>query len=272
MAELKHLSPSKIETAMKCPEQFRLRYIEKVPEVSIRSMLAGRVIHAVNEHVLKGVAAGRAIPEANTLDDLFVKLWDDEVAEEEGKESFIGWQDDPDDPIEKLYVDARAMIPFVRTEVLPKARPYILHGEPAVEYTVKDEYETDDGDKFLVWMVLDLLEKLEDKPLITDWKTTRKVSKNAVKSWFQMAAYSTFAARVFDKEIIEARKVFLILGKKPKMEIVPYQMGPSHREWFKRQAIATWRMAKASAFVANTSTWACSANWCSFHAICQGDF
>jgi hypothetical protein len=48
-------------------------------------------------------------------------------------------------------------------------------------------------------------------------------------------------------------------------------MGPAHRECFKRQAIATWKMAKSGAFVANTTTWACSQNWCSYWAMCQGE-
>jgi CRISPR/Cas system-associated exonuclease Cas4 (RecB family) len=266
--ELRHLSPSKIETAMKCPEQFRLRYIEKIPEMSIRSMLAGRVIHKVMEHVLKGVVAGRAIPEANTLDDFFVNEWERQTNEEEGKENHIGWSEDPDEPLSKIYDEARAMVPFVRTEVLPVVKPKVLHGEALVEHTVKDEYETEAGDTFLVWMVLDLV---EENATITDWKTTGKVSKNATQSWFQMAAYSTFISRVFDKEIVEARKVFLVFGKRPKMEVVDYRMGPSHREWFKRQAIATWKMAKSGGFVGNTNGWWCSQKFCSFHAMCQGE-
>jgi len=266
--ELRHLSPSKIETAMKCPEQFRLRYIEKIPEMSIMSMLSGRVIHAINEHYLKAVANGKAAPSAKDLDDLFLKEWEDQTKEEEEKAGFIGWSVDPDEPVEKIYSESRTMIQFVHAEVLPKVKPMMLNGEPGVEYTVKDKYETEDGDSFLVWMVIDLM---EEDGTITDWKTTGKVSKNATKSWFQMAAYSTFGARVMKVETVNARKIFLVLGKRPKVEVVNYLMGPSHREWFKRQAVATWKMAKAGAFVAGPNGWWCAQDWCSFYAMCQGE-
>jgi len=266
--EVRHLSPSKIETAMKCPEQFRLRYVEKIPEVSIPSMLSGRVIHKIMELYLKGVVAGKGVSSAQDMDDLFVKEWERQTKEEEEKENHIGWATDPDDPLEKIYAESRALIPFVRAEVLPSIKPAILHGNPLIEHTVKDEYETEAGETFLVWQVIDLV---EENQTLTDWKTTRKVSKNAVKSWFQMSAYSNFIARVFGKEIVEARKVFLIRGKKPKVDVANYLMGPGHREWFKRQAISTWKMVKSGAYVANTTTWACSENWCSYYQCCQGD-
>jgi hypothetical protein len=244
--------------------------LEKIPEMSVPSMLSGRVVHKIMEFYLKSVVTGKPAPSAKDMDDLFVKEWERQTQEEEEKESHIGWTSDLDDPLEKIYNESRALIPFARAEILPSIKPKILHGVPLIEHTVKDEYETETGDTFLVWMVLDLVEELSGVT-VTDWKTTAKVSKNAVKSWFQMGAYSTFIARVFDVEIVNARKIFLVRGKRPKMEIADYRMGPLHREWFKRQAIATWKMAKSGGFVGNVNGWWCSEKFCSFYAMCQGE-
>lgn len=261
-SEVRHLSPSKIEGLMKCPEQFRLRYVEKIPEPSVGVMLAGRVVHAVIERSMKQVRFGKPLPVAHEMDDWFLVSWNDQIKEEEEKPSFLGWEWDEDDPPEKAKAEFRALIPYVRESVLPEIRPKFI------EEPVKLMYPSEIGE-FLVWGQLDLM---DEAGAIWDWKTTAKVSANAKKGWFQFAHYSRLAVEVTGDLATPIKKTFLVRGKRPKHEIVPFVLGPMHREWFARVAANAWKVVKAGAYVANTGGWWCAPDWCGFYAVCQGDF
>lgn len=261
-APIRHLSPTKVEAGIKCGELLRFRYEEKVPEPSVGHLLAGRVVHKVIERALKALQSGGKLPEWQELDDWFPVEWEAHVRDEEEKPAFLGWKWDEGDPEEKVREQSRALVPFARSEILPSIRPNL------VEHKTKRQFQSDAG-PFLVWGVIDLLE--EDGRL-SDWKTTRgEVSRNAKASWLQLACYSHDVAEMTGQEVTPARKIFLVRGERPDMEVARYEIGPGHREWFRRQAAAVWRMAQARTFtLAMEGSWYCSEKFCSFWSMCKG--
>lgn len=261
--EIKHLSPTKIEAALKCGYQVQFRYEDRAPEPSGGFLLAGRVVHKVLERALKRVVLGGKLPEAKEMDDWFLPEWEAHVKKEEERPTFIGWQWDADDPEENVKRDCRALIPFVRTDVLPALKPKLI------EHTVKLEYQSEMG-SFLVWGVLDLL---EEDGLLSDWKTTRNVSQNQKKSWLQLAHYARFVFETMGQQNVKARKLCLVFGEKPSLEIIEYVMTPAHREWFARCAAAAWKIVKTRAYAPPPEgSWWCSPDWCSFWGLCKGRF
>jgi len=261
--EVKHLSPSKIE-GTKCMESFRLRYVEKIPEPSGGTFLAGRVVHGVLERAMKRVMLGSGLPSAKEADDWFVALWKEEEEGEEAKPAFMGWNWDENrgDSKEKAYRECRALVPFALTDVVPGIKPRLI------EEDAKMNYESELG-PFLVWGRLDLY---EEGGIVSDWKTTRKVSKNATESWLQLAHYSRYAHEVMEgPEVTRCRKIFLIRGATPKADLAWYDLTPAKRAWFARVAAEVWKAVKTNTFVPNPSGWWCSSDWCSYWAICQGE-
>lgn len=261
--EVKHLSPSKIEST-KCMEQFRLRYVEKVPEPSPGVFVAGRVVHAIAERALKRVIIGSGLPAPKEADDWFVEAWKEEIDLESKKESFLCWDWDEKrgDSEEKAYKECRVLARFALTDVLPGIRPKLI------EEDAKLNYESEVG-PFLVWGRLDLY---EETGTITDWKTTRKVSKNATESWLQFAHYSRYVHEVMQgPATTKCRKIFLIRGASPKADIANYDITPAKRAWFDHVAAEVWKATKAGVYIPNTSGWWCSPDWCSFYPTCQGE-
>ena len=253
-SEIKHLSPSKIE-GTKCMEQFRLRYVEKVPEPSPGVFLSGRVVHAVLERAMKRLIMGSGLPDKKEADDWYVAEWKDGMEEEQKKESFLGWNWDEKrgDSEELAYKECRALASFGLTDVLPGIKPKLI------EEDAKLNYDSEVG-PFLVWGRLDLY---EETGIITDWKTTRKVSKNATESWLQFAHYSRYAHEVMKgPETTKCRKIFLVRGRAPKMDIANYDITPAKRAWFGRVAAEVWKATKAGVYIPNTSGWWCSPDWC----------
>lgn len=261
MPPIKSLSPTKVEAAMKCPEQMRLRYQEKAPEPNIGHLVTGTIVHAVLEWALKRRLMGAPLPGPKEADDYFLATWKKRIAEEERKETFIGW-DWGDETPERAHVECRALVPFALKEVLPSIKPRLI------EENVKMEFGSPVG-PFLMWGKLDLM---EESCLITDWKTARNsVSKNQKKMGLALPYYTFKALEYGASEIVDCRKIFLVRGDHPDMDLVKYTVGPALRNWFTRVSAEVWKMVQADAFVPNTGGWWCSPKYCSFWDICQGE-
>ncbi len=259
---IRSLSPTKIETAMKCPEQLRLRYAERIPGPSLGSLTSGIIVHAVLEWALKRKREGQPLPSAFDADDYFIKTWKAKFAAEEAKETFFGWEWQEGDNLERAYAQCRALVPFAMTEILPDLKPKLI------EEDIKIEFDSPVG-SFLIWGKLDLM---EDSGLVTDWKTSLKdPSKNQKKMGMGLIYYTFKAIEYGAPEIAPARKIFLIRGAQPSVEVVKYDIGPGLRDYFTRVAVEVWKMCYADAFVPNTSSWICSPKWCSFYGTCQGE-
>lgn len=257
---MKHLSPTKIEGFLKCPKQVRLRYVEKVQELESGFLMSGNAVHAVLERALKRVILGGKIPDRNEADDWFLAAWDSEKKEREEKPRFIGWL--WDEPEEKTKNECRALIPFALTEILPVIKPRL------VEEEAKLYYDSEIGG-FLVWGQLDLL---EEDGVLSDWKTTKKVSKNARDSWLQLGHYSRYVHEVVGgSEVTPARKIFLIRGAAPKVDVVKYEITPAMRAYFSEVAAEVWKAVRANSYVPNTNGWWCDPDWCPFYGPCQGE-
>jgi len=260
--EVKWLSVSKIGTFMKCPKQAHYRYVLKAPEPSFGNMIAGRVVHAVLEKALKEVIGGRPLPSVQDVDDFYEPIWRESFKEEEERDNFVTLQWDPDDKEQKVFEESRALVRLAREEVLPKIKPSL------VEHNMNFDLDANGSGPFRVYGVVDLY---EHDTVVSDWKTTTKVSPNAKKLDIQFCGYAVWHQLHTGCEVMPCRKIFLVRGKRPKVEETRYQVTPKHREWFTSVAAEVWKMVKGGGFVPNTSTWACSEKWCSFWNICQGE-
>lgn len=259
---IRSLSPTKIETAMKCPEQLRLRYAEKIPQASFGSLTTGIIIHGVLEWALKKMIGGHALPDKKEADDYFVKLWKDTFAAEEAKEAFFSWEWQEGDNYDRAQRECRALVPFALKEILPSVKPKLI------EENIKIEFDSPVG-PFLVWGKLDLM---EENCIVTDWKTAlKKPSGNAKKMGMGLIYYTFKAIEYGADEVVHARKLFLVRGRKPSMELVKYTIGKPLRDYFVRVAIEVWKMCQADAFVPNPGGWWCKPDWCSFYSTCQGE-
>lgn len=252
-----------MELALRCPEQFRLRYVDRVPEMSSYFLLSGSAVHATLEVALKRIFHGAKLPEAKELDDVFLSDWAKREEEEEGKMDFLGWESNPQAP-DEIKEECRRLLPYVRENILPSLRPKV------VEDDFKKTFPSEEGE-FLVWGKLDLL---EETSLITDWKTTTKVSANAAKSWLQNSYYSFFVADAGGDPsvVVETRKVFLIRGRIPRHESITHWIGAGHRAWFARAAARGWELYRRGGYVPNDNGWWCDERYCSFYQMCRGGY
>jgi hypothetical protein len=260
---MRHLSPSKIEGMMKCALAVKFRYIDKIPEPAVGVMAAGSAIHAVLERALKQRMLGAPLPSAADMVDWFDPAWDEQIKDRESKDGFTAWDWGDEDP-KDVQEQCKRLVEFTRIHVLDAIKPKVI------EHECKTRFESSVGD-FLVWGYIDLL---EENGLLSDWKTTTKVSPNAKKMGMQLPYYSYEVINLMGLKpdtVVDARKIFLIRGRRPGWDVVKYRVTLGRRKWFADAARECWKATQSDAYVPNTSGWWCGAKWCSFYAMCQGE-
>lgn len=277
-ATMRNLSVSKIEKALMCPLSMRFQYIDKIPQPSGWKLVAGNVIHEILERALRQVAKTDRYPDAKEMDDMFEPVWKEKVEEEEKKPWFIGWQEDPKDPPEKIKREYRPLVALARNEVLPTLKPWMIGDEPMVEYKVDLEMQSPWGP----FQLIGYIDLVSASGILMDWKTTEarenedgiwEISARSLRTWLQFAAYSLLVWPIVGEEVVRCEKIFLVRGQngKPYVQRAPFEVGRKHREWFVRQAAQVWGMVKTGIFLGNTDHWYCKPGWCPFFAGCQGE-
>lgn len=267
---MKNLSVSKIEKALLCAKNFELQYLHKIPSPNNWKMHAGNVVHEIIEDALTEYARTGIYPDWQTMDDRYDPVWKAQQKESEEKPWFIGWQEEPDDPLEKLRREYRRLIRVARDEVLPTVRPWMIDDSPVVEYKIDLDIRTKVG----ICPIIGYADMLDASGVLMDWKTTgKKVSNRAKTTWLQFAAYSIWAWPIVGESELKCEKVFLVRGEKddPHAERVSFTMGPKHREYFVKVAAQVWEMMHHNIYIANPNTWLCKPSFCPFHAGCMGE-
>lgn len=269
---IRNLSVSRIEKAMLCPKHYKLKVLDKIPEPASWVAHGGIVVHEIVEDALKTFARTGLYPSWQDMDDRFDIVWNNEQLKTEGKDSYIGWKEDPLEPYEKVKAECRPLVRLAREEALPHYRPMILDGRPVVEHRIDLELESKIGS----FPVIGYIDLLDEAGFLADWKTTSlnkegKVSDRKMKGWFQSGMYSIWAWPIVGEEELPCRKVFLVKGKEPKVVVSRFTVGPRHRQFVADVASEVWQMTVQGGFPANTNTWMCSPKYCAFYEVCRGE-
>lgn len=266
---MRNLSVSKIEKFLLCPKNFELSYIHKIPQPNAWKPHAGNVVHEIIENALRQIIKTGSYPDWQTMDDQFEPVWEAKTKEVESKDYFIGWQDDPKDPLETLKPQYRKLIRLAREKVLPTVRPWAINGEAVVEWRIDLELRSKIGP----FPIIGYADLLDSSGVLMDWKSTGKeVSARAKRTWLQFAAYSLWAWPLVGEEEVRCEKIFLARGNgEPFVDRVPFKIGPKHREYFVRVAAQVWEMINREIFIPNPETWLCKPGWCAYWAGCMGE-
>lgn len=262
---IRNLSVSRIEQFLKCPLSFKYRVIDKIPEPSGGVLHAGRVVHDIIENALKEYGRTGRYPSWQTMDDQYLPTWERKTKQEEEKPTFIGWTWDADDPMEKVREECRPLVRLAREQALEHLRPWMLETGPVVEHRVDMEFRSEVGP----FKTIGYIDLLDDTGMLSDWKTTKKVSERAKKGWMQSASYSFWVWPMVGEEVVRAQKIFLVRGENPHVEFAPCEVGPAHRAWFAKIGADVWKSVVYGVYPARNEGWHCSPKFCSFHGPCQ---
>jgi CRISPR/Cas system-associated exonuclease Cas4 (RecB family) len=263
---MRNLSVSKMESYLLCPLQFRYKYVDRIPQMSVGILHAGIVVHEIVEFALKDFARNGKYADWKTLDDMFLPTWERKKAQTEGKDTFVGWKWDV--PEEQAKLRYRPLVRVAREQALPKLKPWMLGDQPMVEHRLDLELQSEVGP----FQLLGYIDLLDESGILMDWKTSSKdeVSKRQKRLWLQFAGYSLYVWPIVGDETIHCQKIFLVPGAQPHVEWCDFHVGPAHRKYFVELAAEIWKSIHYGIYPAKNEGWHCSQDFCSFWGPCQG--
>ena len=237
---LPHLSFSRIDRYLECPEQYRLYYLEGLrPKEPSASLIFGQIIH----QSLAFHFATHGDPVA-----LFVKVWEElehALIRYTGRTTWQG-----------LRHTGQALLKKFVDEELPHLGT-VLGSERSFELSIPNVDVPFIG-------VIDLVAHRDGKLMLADFKTSSSsYAEHDVALSDQLTAYS-----LAEPEAEQAALCVFVKTKEPRIEwYLSKRNGPQLTE-FLRKAEYVAREINARHFYKRPGTW-CS--WCDFLPICLGD-
>lgn len=187
------LSPSRVSDFKSCPQLFKFRAVDRLPEPVEPSALRGRVVHAVLERLHGLPAPERTLLRARVL---LLEVWADSQAEEAlatlmlTREEAEIWRAEAEDLLANYF----------RIEEPALIEPHEL------EWSVQHESE-----RTVLRGIIDRVDRLPDGGWsLTDYKTGASPSEGyAFGSFFALRFYALVCWRAFGKLPKELRLIYL---------------------------------------------------------------
>ncbi|MFQ5965989.1 MAG: RecB family exonuclease [Acidimicrobiia bacterium] len=245
---LENLSPSRAADFKSCPQLFRFRAIDRLPEPPTSHQARGTTAHLALQELFDLPATERT---PHRLHELFREAW----ASLRLSEEFAG-----------LFDDVEAEREW-GLESLALLSNYFSVEDPAQVEPRSREYDmTEDLDGIVIRGILDRIDELPDGNLIiTDYKTGKPPPERyALSSFFALKIYALLIRKQTGRTPIELRLLYLNGPALYRLSISDAQL-----DGMERQLRALWQAINRAIerdFFPPRAGPLC--NWCSFQEIC----
>lgn len=238
--ELSHLSFTRIDKYLECPEQYRLYYLEGLrPKIPSASLIFGQAIHQALAYLFS--ANGDPV-------SFFERLWTELERQPLRYGGRTTWQS-------LGYTGQALLTQFIREEVPRLNR--VVASEQSFELTISNLDVPFIG-------VIDLVADRDGRRTVIDFKTSSKsYQDHDVALSDQLTAY-----RLAVPEAEDAALCVFVKTKEPRIDwYVSKRDGPQLTEFLRKAAHVASEIT-AGHFYKRPGTW-CS--WCDFLPICLGN-
>lgn len=245
---LERLSPSRASDFKICPQLFKFRSIDRLPEPVTAYQARGTTAHLALQRLFD-LDADERTPE--TLYDLFRQAWTEVRAEEEYSGLFASVDDEREWGVESLTL---------------LANYFSVEDPAAVEPMDRELDMTEDLDGIVIRGILDRIDRDADGRLvITDYKTGKAPPERyAVPAFFALKIYGLLVRRRTGETPRELRLMYLNGPTMYRLEVDDQQL-----DAMDRQLRALWnaieRAMSEERFPPRPGR---LCDWCSFQAIC----
>lgn len=254
---VRHLSISSIRTFVRCPEEWRRKYVEKAPDQTGAAALAGRAYGSSIEAHFWAQMNGESFS-AQDADDLLLCEFGAEVADARAKKSLAG-----DEDLDKVRENCRAPLRGYLRDVAPGVV------EPkAVEREMRARFAGAEWD-FVAYLDLDCAHTVIDEKLSGSNKWTQRYADGdlQVTSYLLMKQLLGEPCRNFEFHVAKPGK--------EEIKVLETSRTPAQLEHLQRRiAMVARQIARCVETgdwgYAEEGSWKCSAKWCSHFASCPG--
>ena len=194
MTVVDRLSPSKISTFRRCPQNFAFRYVEGLEEPEDPYMLRGTLVHRVCELIFDLPAGQRSRAAAVGL---LHRVWELMVDEEPA--------------LAELFVDHVAATAWLASAEDLLTTWFRLESPDAIDVAGRELFVEIPRDEVVLAGIIDRLDRLPDGTwAITDYKTGRAPGRAwELSAFFQLRFYALVASAHLGIEVTKLRLVHL---------------------------------------------------------------
>lgn len=241
-----HVSVTQIKMYLRCPLQYKYRYVDglKIPPVS--AMTLGKSIHSVLEiNYKQKIESNQDLPTGKML-DLFSDCWEKEVKE-------TVFEEDEKPGIVKD--DGVKLISVYHAQISPTITP--KHVEKEFELSFSNVSYTLKG-------FIDLVDIAD---VIIDHKTAkRSMPENDVASDLQLTCYALAYRNIFGAEEKELRFDVMVRNKTPKIQQIPTKRTQADIDRFLKVLAYVSKAIGQGIFYPNEN-WMCGS--CGYRGRCE---
>ncbi len=245
---LETLSPSRAGDFKSCPQLFRFRAIDRLPEPVSPHQARGTTAHLALQHLFD-LPSGQRTPER--LYDLFREVWADLRSSDE----FSGLFEDADEE-RQWGIESLALL----------ANYFTLEDPARIEPFGRERDMTEDLDGIVIRGILDRIDELPTGELvITDYKTGKAPPERyALPSFFALKIYALLIRKQLDRTPVELRLLYLNGPTLYRLPVADQQL-----DAMERQLRALWsaieRALERDLFPPRAGP---LCDWCAFKDIC----
>ena len=208
-----YISPSRLNTWLRCPLAFKIRYIDGIRSPPSKSMFVGKMVHSGLECFYRHTQVGATLPAGDIIQRMDA-CWEP-LAAEDGLE----FKDSAEEA--KLRAQAASLVTAYLAQ-LPTDEPPPTAVETRLEVPLVDPFTGEDLGIPLLGVV-DLVVNGEDGPLVCDFKTSaRSGSPVEIMHEVQLTAYAYLFRQLTDELEAGLEIRSLIKTKVPKIEYHRY--------------------------------------------------
>lgn len=246
-----HLSVSQINCYMRCPAQYKFRYVDGLILPPKTPLTKGKSVHKGIEHNYS--------QKIETRQD--VKL--SEVQEVTAAE-FESLRDETDfdksDP-GKVKDETVSLVTLYHNEIAPKVQPVAVEKEVVVEFENAD------------YKLLGYIDVLDEEGFIRDTKTASKSPSEAeVNKSLQLTAYSMAHRTLFGTEEKGVKLDYLVQNKTPKVVQLEGRRTQRDIERFLKTMGIIAHAIRSGVFYPNENNYLCGHEKCGYWNICRKEF
>ena len=247
-----HISPSQLNMYLRCPAQYKFRYIDDIILPPRSALTRGKAVHKGQEH--------NYLQKMGTFQDLKLsEVQEATAAEFEALAPDTEWDKDEDQG--KIKDDTISLASLYHTEVAPTIQPVLVEEKVTVEFENAD------------YSLLGFIDVLDDKGFIRDTKTAaRTPGQDEADKSLQLTGYSLAHRHMMGIPEAGVKLDYLIQTKVPKA--VTLESSRTERD-IQRFLNIMGRVADAirgGIYYPNPNNFLCSEKNCGYYQLCHQEF
>jgi len=247
-----HLSASQLNMFLRCPMQYRFRYIEGLRRPPLGKWIQGGAVHEALAHNYEQKIKSHEDLKCSDVVGFMAAAFEARVK----KEGEVDWEETlPGDLLDQgLLVTQKYQKVWA-----PSVQPIAVELEQRIQF----------GEGFPD--LLGYIDLINDSGLIIDHKVVaRRTPQGDANNAVQLSCYGMMRSVATGVEDQELAFDCLVKTKTPKVVRVNTMRKPPDHAFLLKQMGEIYRCIMAGVFVPNTNGWHCSPKYCGYYGMCRG--